>query len=330
MNKADPLRRRFAAALEVPLPTGISAEAQAMLAAGQERMRAWNHDEVPPASAEEWRASVALTVAAMQPLVEQMMAGAEAAVERRTVAGVSVAWAIPQRMIHPGRLVIMIHGGGWAFYGDNYVDAYAALTATDHGCAVCAVDYRRPPDRPFPAALDDCAAVFVELAGQWGAGNIAVAGASAGGNLAAALALKLNDEGQPMPAALGLLTPVVDCTQSGDSWATNFGLDLALLRFDLHTRGIYAGGEDLRHPYLSPLYGDLSGGFPPSFLQSGTRDRLLSDTVRMHRKLVDAGIPAELHVWEAMPHGGFGMGTPEDREVRLAFCAFVNRVLADA
>ena len=77
---------------------------------------------------------------------------------------------------------------------------------------------------------------------------------------------------------------------------------------------LYADGHDLTDPYLSPLFGDLTG-FPPMFLQSGTRDLLLSNTVRTHRRLLAAGVPTELHIFEAMPHGNFGGNAPEDHEL---------------
>lgn len=86
---------------------------------------------------------------------------------------------------------------------------------------------------------------------------------------------------------------------------------------------LYAGDAPLAHPYVSPQYGDFKPGFPPTFLQSGTRDLLLSNTVRMHRKLRSAGIAAELHVFEAMPHGGFGGGTPDDLEVTMELRRFL-------
>ena len=85
---------------------------------------------------------------------------------------------------------------------------------------------------------------------------------------------------------------------------------------------LYAAGRDLTDPYVSPLFGDFSKGFPPTLLASGTRDLFLSNTVRMHRKLRAAGVAAELHVFEAMPHGGFG-GAPEDRELAREVRRFV-------
>ena len=85
----------------------------------------------------------------------------------------------------------------------------------------------------------------------------------------------------------------------------------------------YANGHDLNDPYLSPLFG-ASTSSPPTFLTSGTRDLFLSNTVRMHRKLRAAGVEADLHVWEAMPHGGFG-GAPEDMEMVTELQGFLAK-----
>jgi acetyl esterase/lipase len=126
-----------------------------------------------------------------------------------------------------------------------------------------------------------------------------------------------------MPTGLVLLTPELDLTESGDSFTTNLGID-TVLRPLMQTNLLYAAGHDLAHPYLSPLFADVTG-FPPTFLQTGTRDLFLSNTVRMHRRLRAAGVDAELHVWEAMPHGGFG-GAPEDGEILLEMRRFLDRL----
>jgi acetyl esterase/lipase len=86
----------------------------------------------------------------------------------------------------------------------------------------------------------------------------------------------------------------------------------------------------MRDPWLSPLFGDFSKGFPPTILVSGTRDMLLSPTVMMHRALRRAGIEAELHVFEAMPHGGLGGASPEDRELQQEIAGFIRRKLQAA
>jgi acetyl esterase/lipase len=85
-----------------------------------------------------------------------------------------------------------------------------------------------------------------------------------------------------MPAAVLLLTPAVDFTHSGDTFETNFGVDTVIT--SRTEADIYSRGHDPTDPYLSPLFGDVTG-FPPTLLASGTRDLLLSNTVRMHRKL---------------------------------------------
>ncbi len=117
-----------------------------------------------------------------------------------------------------------------------------------------------------------------------------------------------------MPAALILLSPEVDLTESGDSFQVNQMVDVVLPGSLMRNNQLYADGTDLSHPFLSPLFGDLAG-LPPTFLQSGTRDLFLSNTVRMHRALRKCGVTAELHVFEAMPHGGFMGNTPEDSEL---------------
>jgi monoterpene epsilon-lactone hydrolase len=152
-----------------------------------------------------------------------------------------------------------------------------------------------------------------------------VDGGSAGGNLAAALMLRARAVGLPMPRALMLFTPEVDLTESGDTFDTNEGVDYVLLNRLTDSIALYANGHDLRDPFLSPLFGDLSG-FPPTFLQAGTRDLFLSNTVRMHRALRAADVDAELHVWEAMPHGGF-FGAPEDAEIGVEVRKFLAKHL---
>jgi acetyl esterase/lipase len=90
------------------------------------------------------------------------------------------------------------------------------------------------------------------------------------------------------------------------------------------SNALYAAGHDLADPYVSPLFGDFTKGFPPTFIQSGTRDLFLSNSVRIHRKLRDAAVDAELHIWEALPHAFFG-GAPEDLELHVEFRRFLAR-----
>jgi acetyl esterase/lipase len=116
----------------------------------------------------------------------------------------------------------------------------------------------------------------------------------------------------PMPAALVLLTPEIDLTESGDSFTTlaHVSVGLEPLR---EVNLLYANGHDLHDPYLSPLFGDLAG-FPPTLVICGTRDLFLSNAVRIHRKLREAGVDADLHIFDGRPHAGFG-NAPEESAV---------------
>jgi len=249
----------------------------------------------------------------------------DAPLERREVevGGVHTYVLRPHGVPDGAPLYLDIHGGGLVLGAGEACLTMVAPSALSRPMITWAVDYRMPPRHPYPASLDDCLAVYRAALESRDPRDIVVGGGSAGGNLAAALLLRAKDEGLPMPAALVLLTPEVDLTESGDSFRTNLGIDHVLSPL-MTTNLLYANGHDLAHPYLSPLFGDVHG-FPPTYLQSGTRDLFLSNTVRMHRKLRAAGVEAELHIGEAMPHGGFGGGTPEEAELAAELERFLAR-----
>ena len=316
------------AALEVParvipVPTTVSPEAQAVLAAGP--MEAAPYPALD--DVEAWRAQIATT----DTMVAERFASAGLTapegfeIEELSVDGVTV-YAVTPSGIDPNdsRVYLDIHGGAWIVGGGDVCRAMAVMTAGKTGMRVWAVDYRMPPDHPYPAAVDDCLTVYTALLRDHAPETIVVGGGSAGGNLAGALILRARDEGLPLPAAAILLTPAMDLTHSGDTWQTNLGVDTVLTRRDSAVTLLYAGGHDIRDPYISPLFGDLSKGFPPSLLASGTRDVLLSDTVRMHRALRAVGVEADLHVLEAAPHGFFHGVTPEDRELDREVRQFID------
>lgn len=253
-----------------------------------------------------------------------MNAAADAAVTERRYAGVRTFVAHDPQLPADARTPVYLefHGGAFIYGSGELCRLSTGFTALDKGMTVWGVDYRMPPVHPFPAAVDDALGVYRELLRVRAPQEIHVGGGSAGGNLAAALVARARDEGLPVPASLVLLTPELDLTGSGDSFGVLAGIDGALSGLR-EISALYAGGHDPADPRLSPLFADLTG-FPPTFLQSGTRDPLLSDAVRMHRGLLAAGVRAELHVFEAMPHGGFG-AAPEDLELRAAVRDFLDR-----
>jgi acetyl esterase/lipase len=282
-----------------------------------------------PTSQDEatWRAAAQAWDSRILPMIEPLLAELPVTVETRRIGACDVYIATPHDLSGPAATYayLDIHGGALVFGGGRFAELMALARAAVFGVRVFGVDYRMPPARPYPAALDDCVGVYRYLLTTYKPAHIAVGGLSAGGNLAAATLLRARDENLPLPAAAVLLTPELDLTESGDTFNTNETIDVALPEKLPAANALYAAGHDLAHPYLSPLFGDFTKGFPPTFLQSGTRDLFLSNTVRMHRALLNAGQQAELHVWEAMPHAGFGGGTPEDVEMFLAAKDFLVR-----
>ena len=219
-------------------------------------------------------------------------------------------------------IFLSIHGGALIVGGGDLTRVMTEISALSAPITHWAPDYRMPPHHPYPAALDDVLAVYRALLDVRSPSQIIVGGGSAGGNLAAALLLRAKDEGLPMPAALVLITPEVDLTESGDSFATLADVSVGLQSLK-DVNALYANGHDLTHPYLSPLFGDVTG-FPPTLLISGTRDLYLSNTVRMHRKLRESGVDADLHIFDGRSHAGYG-NAPEEAAVSAEVGAFVGR-----
>lgn len=309
-------------ARRIPVPASISPQAQAALAA------TFDPAPYPPLDDPDgWRRMIAASDASLLTRFEARIEDVAASVTERSVDGVPVFDIMPDDLpdARSPFVYLDIHGGALIMGSGACCRAMGTRAMARVGVRTVSVDYRMPPDHPYPAALDDCVAVYGALLREHDPAHLIVGGSSAGGNLAAALVLRARDEGLPLPAAAVLVSPELDLTESGDSFHTNLGVDTVLRRSLMPANFLYANGHDLRHPYLSPLFGDFATGFPPTFVQAGTRDLFLSNAVRMHRALRAAQVPVELHVFEAMPHGGF-FGAPEDLELEQEIRRFVDGV----
>jgi len=304
----------------IPVPRHLSSEAQAFLARPHPpRITLPAADDL-----EGWRRQVAASDA----MILQMFFGRTTDDSCRVTPireGEASGFEIVPHGVEPGdrRVYLNIHGGALIYGAGEVCKAMAIGSALRLGVRVVAVDYRMAPDHPYPVPLDDCLAFYRMLLRDHAPHEIIVGGGSAGANLAAALMLRARDEGLPLPAACMLTSPEADLTESGDSFATNAGIDGmgSLMTINL----LHANGHPLDHPYLSPLFGDFSKGFPPTLLTAGTRDLFLSNAVRFHRALRNAGIAAELHVQEAAVHGAFGGSAMEDAEIEAEMRRFCEK-----
>ena len=217
--------------------------------------------------------------------------------------GMPAAWARPERGHDKRRVILYCHGGGYTSGNLGYARILAAKLANATGWEVLAFEYRLAPEHPYPAPLEDAVKAWDYLMHLgYGARDVVVAGDSAGGNLALVLTMHLREAGRLLPRRLVLLSPWTDMTASGRSYEERREADPMLtLDYIKAVRRVYAPGMDLSDPILSPLFGNLRH-LPPVLIQAGTNEILLSDSIRLRDRLVQAGTPCRLEVWPDMWH----------------------------
>ena len=315
-------------ARKLPVPTTVSPQIQKLI--GAPLRTNWN---VLPATGAEWKpvaeAGAAGTIKALPDLLKRM----NVKVEKSTIDGVRVFIVTPAKILpaNRNRTLIHMHGGCYVLNPGEAGLPEAVLMAGFGGYKVISVDYRMPPEAVYPAALDDGMKVWKSVLKTTKPKNIAIFGTSAGGGLTLAMALKAKQDKMPMPGAIAPGTPMSDVTKAGDTFQTNAMVDNILVSADGFCDAgtkVYANGVDFKDPMLSPVYGDMKG-FPPAILTSGTRDLLLSNTVRVHRKLRQEGIEATLQVFEGQSHAHYLRDdtAPETKEVFTEIAAFFNKHL---
>jgi acetyl esterase/lipase len=315
-------------ARRIPLPSTVSDAARQSLASP----RVAAGGEEPPASDRNaWRAYVAQRNQTMAELFGPMEKAFPCRMTPHQLSASTLYEVVPPKLAsrNAQRAILYVHGGAYVLGGGRIAGVMAFGMASTAQMPAYSIDYRMPPDHPFPAGLGDVVEAYRAVLEQHKPANVAIGGVSAGGGLAAAAILKIRDLGLPLPGAAFIITPESDLTESGDSFQTNRGVDTVLTGSLRESIELYANGHDLRDPYVSANCGDFSKGFPPTVLVTGTRDLFLSNTVILHRALRRAGIEADLHVFEAMPHAGF-FGAPEDAEVMDVQVRFLDRHLGTA
>jgi epsilon-lactone hydrolase len=256
-------------------------------------------------------------------------------VEETKIAGVHCFIVTPDKIPSDNRhrLLVHVHRGGYVFGPGEAALPEAIMMAGFGGFKVISVDYRMPPDFPYPAAMDDAMAVWKALTKTNDHRRMAIFGTSTGGAMTLAMVLRAKDEKLPRPAAIAPGTPWADIGKVGDSYADNEWVDNVLVTWDGwlgRAAKLYANGTDLKTPYISPIYGDFKG-FPPTILTTGTRDLFLSNTVRTHRKLRRAGVTADLNVYEGQSHAQyqFNVDAPETKEAFTDIAKFFDKYLEE-
>ncbi len=231
------------------------------------------------------------------------------------IGDIPAEWIIPERA-KPGKVLLFLHGGGYATGSVKTHRALASQLAIQGQVRVLSIEYKLAPEFKFPIQINQCTEAYQFLLEQgYKPENLAIGGESAGGGLTGGTLLYLKDHGIPLPACAIFMSPWFDLTGSGRSMITHKHKDPMVPQ-----KGIplwadnYAGKENLTNPYASPLFGDLTG-LCPIYIQVGECEILLADSTRFADKAEKAGVDVTLEVWPNMFHAwqGFWMVIPEGK-----------------
>lgn len=226
------------------------------------------------------------------------------AVEYDAVQGIPVAWMKPAGAAH--KVLLYLHGGAYVVGSIETHKNLAGIIAAQANINALVVDYRLAPEHPYPAALEDAVYVYKHLLEKgYHPDDIVIGGDSAGGGLTMAVLLYLRDNELQLPNSAVLLCPWLDLTNSSSTYQTNKDVMLKKEDLDSAVQMYTAGKEDIRHPYVSPLYGQLRG-LPPILIHTGGRDALQGECMQFVESAMKSDVKVEhyndpdgIHVWHA-------------------------------
>ena len=234
-------------------------------------------------------------------------------VENCEYCGLPAQWIRP-KSIRQDKIMLYFHGGAYVAGNLKSSRGLGAKLADVCGLGVLSFEYRLAPEYPYPAALEDAMGIYRALLGaDISAQSIIFAGESAGGGLALACALKAEDTGLPLPCGLVLMSPWTDLAFTGESVELEDRDPVLGVEALKNNARMYIGGDKADNPYISPIYGELSG-MPPILVQVGSREILLSDSTRLRDKIENSGGMVKLSVWEEMWHVFQAYGLPQYKQ----------------
>lgn len=223
--------------------------------------------------------------------------------KEETVGGVPGIWAFPAGADRT-RVLLYTHGGGFAVGSASSHRKLAAHVAKALGVTAFVLDYRRAPEHPHPAQIEDGVAVFDALLERGiKAEDITTIGDSAGGNLAVAIPLALREQGRPLPGRVIAFSPWLDMENAGETLVTNDATDALITRELLEgmIAGVLGGLTDPDNPLANPLYADFTG-FPRLYVNAGGAESLLDNATRLAERAQAAGVDVTLSVAPGQQH----------------------------
>lgn len=254
-------------------------------------------------------------------------------IETAVIAGVRADIITPRDGVDPknkSRVLINLHGGGFSI-GFEVNAALASIPLASIGkIKIITLDYRQGPESKFPAASEDVAAVYRELLKSYKPENIGIYGCSSGGLLTAEAVAWIDKEKLPRPGAIGIFCSGASGWTRGDSSflaPIGFTSPATTRAAPPITNVAYFSGVDPQDPLVLPANSaDVIAKFPPTLVLTSTRDGEMSSALDTHTKLVRAGVEAELHVWDGLPHGFLNLipDLPEAKEAWLVAVKFFD------
>jgi monoterpene epsilon-lactone hydrolase len=258
-------------------------------------------------------------------------------VEHKTIAGIYTDVVTPKDGIAPknnDRVLLNVHGGGFVSGARTASLVESIPIASLEKIKVITIDYRMGPEYKFPAASEDVAAVYREVLKEYSPRHIGLYGCSAGGMLTAMLIAWFEKHHLPNPSAIGVLCASIGELTGGDASFITGPLNgfagprghqgsSAAIQF----RPAYLSTVDPKDPLAYPINSpELVAKFPPTLLVTSTRGMEYSSALNSHNALVRAGVEAELHVWDGLPHAfWYNSDLPESREVYDVIARFFDR-----
>jgi acetyl esterase/lipase len=250
-------------------------------------------------------------------------------VKQATVHGLNAEWLTPKGC-PDDKLLLYLHGGAYVMGNCATHRQLVSYLAKHSGVKALLPEYRLAPEHPFPAAIEDAVGLYRSLLAEgYSPENIVMAGDSAGGGLTMATLLSLRDAGDPLPAAVCLLSPWLDLASTGESMTTRAKKDPWFQPKDMPiVAAYYCNDDEITNPLASPVYADLSG-LPPLYIQVGEDEILLSDSTRAAEKVKAAGGEVEIEIWPGMWHvfQAFLLQVPESKKAVKKIGKFVQQAL---
>ena len=244
----------------------------------------------------EWMRKMESLLPSTSPLFKTMR------FENARIADLPCLWCIPEGVDVGNRVVLYFHGGGYTVGSSRMYREIMARLAIDGQARVLAVDYRLAPEFPFPAAHDDCLAIYRSLlSAGTPASRIVLAGDSAGGGLVLGTLITARDEGTDLPAAALLFSPWVDPWWSGGSMSSNAEEDVIEEEFLRNCIQAYVGDSAIDDPRVKPLDAGLAG-LPPMLVQVGDAEVFLDQDREFAARAARAGVDVSLKVYEDVFH----------------------------